>query len=71
MSHIHKSTESEKKVKSENPEKMATIKHLAPTSAHKKRKVRAYSHTGIRIPKVPEQGLLIIRYGYPIKISFD
>ena len=71
MNHIHNSTGRVEKMKSESGEKKATIKHVSPTSAHKKRKVKKYSHSGIRIPKVPEQGLLIMRYGYPIKISFD
>ena len=71
MNHIHNSTESEKKVKSENPEKTATIKQSITTSGRGRKKPKGYFHSGIRIPKIPEQGLLIMRYGYPIKISFD
>ena len=69
--HIHNSTENEKKAKTENAENTATIKGSEPTSAMKRKKRKKYSQSGIRIPKIPEQGLLIMRYGYPIKISFD
>jgi len=71
MNHIHNNTEKDKKVKTEKSEKQATSGHFTPTSAHKKRKVKKYSQSGIRIPKVPEQGLLIMRYKHPIMISFD
>jgi len=69
--HIHNSTGNEKEAKSENAENTATIKGSETTLAHKIKKRKKYSQSGIRIPKVPEQGLLIMRYGYPIKISFD
>jgi len=71
MDHIHNSTGNEKKAKTENAENTATIKGSEPTSALKRRKSKKYFQSGIRIPKIPAQGLLIMRYGYPIKISFD
>ena len=74
MEDIHNSTEREKKAKGSNKKTAkirATIGQSGPTSAHKKRIVKKYYQTGIRIPKVPEQGLLIMRYKRPIMISFD
>jgi len=74
MEDIHNSTETEKKAKGSNKKTAkikATFGQSGPTSAHKKRKVKKYSQSGIRIPKVPEQGLLIMRYKHPIMISFD
>jgi len=69
--YIHNSTGNEKKAKSQNPENTATIKGSETTSAREIKKRKKYFQSGIRIPKIPQQGLLIMRYGYPIKISFD
>ena len=74
MEDIHNSTEREKKAKGSNKKTAkirATIGQSGPTSAHKKRIVKKYYQTGIRIPKVPEQGLLIMRHSPSLMIFFD
>ena len=69
--HIHNSTGNDKKAKSENPKNTATIQGSEPTLAHEIKTRKKYYQTGIRLPKVPQQGLLIMRYENPITISFD